>query len=229
MGLSYINGLGEASIARIEEARGHKPFKDLHDFCRRTRLPRRLIETMILAGAMDIWKIERRKLLWQLVRLRYEAEDLDLVLPDDGVELPAMPHVEALAYENALVGVNTGEHPMALYRDWLDSHGILNSTALAGCEHGQIVRAAGLKIMHQSPPTAKGHHFITLEDEYGIMMNVIVRPKVYERYRTVLRGNRLLVIEGEVQQKGGVTNIIARRAASLERSGHLNVDANKAG
>jgi len=43
--------------------------------------------------------------------------------------------------------------------------------------------------------TAKGHLFVTLEDEEGLV-NLIVRPDVYERYRDVLRNAPLLWIEG---------------------------------
>jgi DNA polymerase III alpha subunit len=78
------------------------------------------------------------------------------------------------------------------------------------------VRVAGLVVMHQAPPTAKGHHFITLEDERG-MMNVIVRPQVYERFRLALRGEPLLLIAGEVQRKDGVVNLLAQRAWGLGR------------
>ncbi len=218
IGLSAVHGFGEASTTRIEETRREKPFADLHDFCQRTRLPRRLVENLILVGAMDSWNADRRKLLWQLVRLRYEAEELDLVIPDDGFLLPPMSHVESLSHEQAVVGMTTGEHPMALYREWLDAHSILDSSALAACEHGQIVRVAGMDIMHQAPPTAKGHHFITLDDENG-MMNIIVRPNVYEKYRGVLRGSRLLIVEGEVQQKDKVINILLHRAAQIPYSG----------
>jgi error-prone DNA polymerase len=42
IGLSYVKGLGEASIERIEDERTRKSFEDLSDFCRRTQLPRRL-------------------------------------------------------------------------------------------------------------------------------------------------------------------------------------------
>jgi len=221
LGLSTVNGLGEATTTRIEEVRDEKPFADLHDFCQRTRLPRRLVENLILAGAMDSWSTDRRSLLWRLVRLRYEAEELDLMLPDDSVVLSPMPHAEAMSYENAMVGMTTGEHPMALYREWLDRHDTLDSSALSDFENGQIIRVAGLNVMHQAPPTAKGHHFITLEDENG-MMNIIVRPKVYERYRSVLRSSRLLIVEGEVQQKGNVINILLQRAATLRQAAQSN-------
>jgi error-prone DNA polymerase len=156
-------------------------------------------------------------MLWHLARLHYEPDELDLVILDDGLILPSMLHVESLSYEQSMLGMTVGEHPMERYRDWLDSHGVLNSTDLMACEYGQIVRVAGVDIMHQAPPTAKGHHFITLEDEYG-MMNIIVRPNVYEKHRLVLRTSRMLIVEGEVQRKDNVVNILLARTASIPQS-----------
>jgi error-prone DNA polymerase len=63
-------------------------------------------------------------------------------------------------------------------------------------------------VIHQAPPTAKGFHFITLEDEDG-MMNIIVRPAIYARYRRVLHSARLLLVDGVVEQANGVTNVMA--------------------
>ena len=36
-----------------------------------------------------------------------------------------------------------------------------------------------------------------------------------ERYRPVLRGHQFLLVEGEIQQKENVINILLQRAASL--------------
>jgi DNA polymerase III alpha subunit len=69
-------------------------------------------------------------------------------------------------------------------------------------------------VVHRAPSTAKGHHFVTLEDERGLI-NVIVRPKVYIRYRRILHTARLLIVEGVVQQKGGVTNLVAWRVGLM--------------
>jgi error-prone DNA polymerase len=116
-----------------------------------------------------------------------------------------------MSWEQQVTGLSAGEHPIAPHRAWLNSSGILDSQALADVPAGESVVVAGLKIMHQAPPTAKGIHFITLEDEWS-MINLVVRPDVYQKYRAVWRGERLLIIEGEVQRKDGVINVIARRA-----------------
>jgi len=51
------------------------------------------------------------------------------------------------------------------------------------------------------------------------MMNIIVHPNVYEKYRIVLRTSRLLIVEGEVQRKDNVVNILlSQAAASSHRS-----------
>ena len=68
--------------------------------------------------------------------------------------------------------------------------------------------------MHQSPSTAKEHHFLALEDEAAVI-NVIVHPAVYAEYSTVIRESRLLVVEGTLQKRGGVMNLLVQRVAAM--------------
>ena len=103
---------------------------------------------------------------------------------------------------------------MALYRPQLTARKILDSRALAKQPDGAIVYIAGQVVMHQAPPTAKGHHFVTLEDEYG-MLNVIVRPAIYAIYTQIIRESPLLMVEAELQRKGPVMNLLARRVAPM--------------
>lgn len=71
--------------------------------------------------------------------------------------------------------------------------------------------------MYQAPPTAKNHYFVTLEDSNG-MMNVIVRPDIYEKYWWILLNEPLLTVTGEVQKKGTVINVIAQHITQLTTS-----------
>ncbi|MEJ2752734.1 MAG: hypothetical protein P8169_08695, partial [Chloroflexota bacterium] len=61
---------------------------------------------------------------------------------------------------------------------------------------------------------AKGFHFLTLEDENG-MINVIVRPDVYGRYQNIIRGAHLLLVAGMAQREGVVINLLADSIAPL--------------
>ncbi|MGY8960795.1 MAG: OB-fold nucleic acid binding domain-containing protein, partial [Alphaproteobacteria bacterium] len=56
--------------------------------------------------------------------------------------------------------------------------------------------------------TAKGVIFMTLEDETGTA-NIIVWPKVFEKFRRAVLTARLLKITGRVQREGIVVHVIA--------------------
>jgi error-prone DNA polymerase len=214
LGLNYITGLGEQGAQRIVEARQAQSFTDLADFCRRTRLPRRIVEALIMAGACDGWHRPRRQLLWELGALRYREDELDLSVPGPDVELPPLTRAEAHTAEVGVLGLSTGDHIMAFYRRWLDQQGAQTSATLEGCDDGQRVKVSGHCVVHQAPPTAKGFHFLTLDDEWNLI-NVIVSPGVVVRDGRHLHSGRVLLVEGVVQREGEVINLIAQRVAPL--------------
>jgi hypothetical protein len=43
----------------------------------------------------------------------------------------------------------------------------------------------------------------------------VVRPDVYVRYRKVLRGTSLIIVEGVVERQGTVTNVVARETRPI--------------
>lgn len=215
LGLRYVHGLGEAWRARIVEQRGERPYRDLRDVCRRTRLPRPVVENLIRAGTMDGFGRRRRDLLWDLGGLHYREEGLDVEVPVEPVALPMLTEAERLGWEYELLGLAPSDHVMRLYREQLQAQGVLTSGELEERRHGQTVRLAGLVVVRQQPPTAKGHVFITLEDGEGLV-NLIVRPDVYERYRHALRNAPLLLVEGRLQHEGHVISVLVHRAVALK-------------
>lgn len=76
------------------------------------------------------------------------------------------------------------------------------------------IRVAGLVITRQRPGTASGVIFLTLEDESGIA-NVIVWPKMYERYRRAVISGRLLRVTGQLQREGSVHHLVAWKIEDL--------------
>ncbi len=223
LGLRYIHGLGEAWQERIVERRGNTSYRDLVDFCRRTRLPRQVVENLIRAGAMDALGHQRsdqrgnprRDLLWQLGSLVYQEEGLDIEVPVVPVTLPALDQAERLAWEYELMGLAPGDHVMSLYREVLKAQRVLSSDELATRRDGERVRVAGWAVVRQRPPTAKGHVFITLEDEEGLV-NLIVRPDVYEQHRDVLRNTPLIWVEGRLQREGHAISVLVYRAGPMD-------------
>src|SRR5207247_785016 len=67
----------------------------------------------------------------------------------------------------------------------------------------------------QRPETAKGFIFVLLEDEAG-MVNVIVRPDVYQRHRPAIRSEPLLWVRGKLAKDDGTVNLLAEEVRGLQ-------------
>ncbi len=210
MGLQTVAGIGEQGWVRIKAARADNLFTDLPDFCRRTRLPQTLVSDLIRAGALDELGA-RRQLLWQLGAIDYRPDELPLILPEIPVELPELEAAEQTRWEYELLGLSANGQLMRHYRTALQRVGTLSSTQVKRQANGRKVRVGGMAVVKQSPPTAKGMVFISLEDEFG-MMDLIVRPDVFERFRPLLRHQAFILVEGIVQQAGGAVSVLVTRA-----------------
>jgi len=218
LGFRHVREMGAAHIERVEEESRRGPYRSLQDFCGRTQLPRPAVENLILIGAFDGWGVSRRQLLWQLGLIISEPEHA-LSLEFEGLqpELSEMTEFEDLAAEYRIQGLSQRRHPMELYRKSLVNKAILRSSQLKDMPSGRRVSVAGSVVCRQKPGTAGGHVFLTLEDEEGLI-NVVLRPKVYEKYRSTARMEPLLVVEGLLQKKDGVINIVAERLYPLKRA-----------
>ena len=102
-------------------------------------------------------------------------------------------------------------HPMELLRPniaGLTPHDKLPDAPL------HRISVCGLVITRQRPGTASGVIFLTLEDETGVS-NVVVWPKLYEKYRRAVMGGRLLRVTGFLQREGIVVHVIAQEVEDL--------------
>jgi error-prone DNA polymerase len=209
LGLSYVDGLGERNIERIVQARQAGSYRDLADFCRRSRLSRVLVENLILAGALDCWGMERRRLIWHVGRLRVD-DGLEAPLAEDSPPLAPMTEAEVLWGEYETLGLSAKGQLMETFRERLAIQGVLSSQELEGAREGQRVKVAGVLVIRQAPATAKGFVFLTLEDEWGLI-NIIVRPDVFQSGRAVWSSGLVLIVEGKVQQAHGRVDVLAER------------------
>ena len=70
--LAAIKGVGDAAVEHIVEVRGDRPFESLEDFCLRIDpklLNRRVVESLISAGAFDCFGRDRAELIGGIDRL----------------------------------------------------------------------------------------------------------------------------------------------------------------
>ena len=122
---------------------------------------------------------------------------------------------ERVALDYRITGIPTGPQIMQFYREDLDRRQVLSAIALADHRHGEVVRVAGAIVVKQHPETAKGHVFLSLEDETG-MANIIIRPATYQKFKRVLDSCAAVVVTGPLQQVDGVISVLATRLDGLD-------------
>jgi error-prone DNA polymerase len=223
LGFHLVRGMGEAQRENVERALGEgKPFEDLLDFARRTKLAREPLENLAAGGAFAPWYATRRDAIWALRALdeREARGELGRAMEIDDEPLPqllALTPIERTALDIAATGV-ADVQPIAHFRAELDARRVLAAARLPAMPNNLVCKIGGLVITRQRPGTAKGFVFLTIEDETGLA-NVIVRPDIYERYRRTIRASQCLIVEGVLQKESGVIDMIMKRCWHFDTSG----------
>jgi error-prone DNA polymerase len=225
VGLRYVRGLSRETALQVEaERKANGPFRSLFDFLERTHLKREVVENLITCGAFDSFGMERRELLWQL-GLLYRSEgreakerQLALALPveQDMVPLRPMTDWDRMAADYSILGMSVRYHPMAFLRPGLNES-IISTKMMMRLRDKTPLQLAGMVVVCQQPESAKGFVFLLVEDEFGLA-NVIVRPDLYERQRSVIRGSPFVIVHGTLELRDGTTNIAALGFTPLEVS-----------
>jgi len=219
LGLRYVAGLRQKAGERITAARAAEPFASLQDMVDRAGLHRDELQALAEVGALNAFGLTRRSALWQVERaarprgpLLEDADHEDAARA--GSPLRDMTLQERLASDVRGTGVTVGPHPLILQRGALAARGILRAIDLPRMADGSRVTVAGAVICRQRPGTAKGFMFLTLEDETGLV-NIIVRPDQFERWKDVLVASPVLEIHGFLQSQEGMA-VRALRARPVE-------------
>ena len=218
---------------RIVAARQRRAFTSLEDFARDTGLPKRALILLADADAFRSIGLDRRAALWAVRRL---PDDVPLPLfeiatareqPDEQAQpLPLMPLPEQVVADYQTIRLSLKGHPMEFLRPGFARERVIACASVSDANDRQYVRCAGVVLVRQRPGSAKGVVFMTLEDETGIA-NIVVWPKVMERFRKEVMGARLVLVEGYIQSSPEkVVHLVAERL--FDRSGDLIGLANDA-
>ncbi len=220
MGLRYVRNLGAAEIDRIETARQlGGPFTDARDLAHRTGLPVDALQSLAAAGAWQDLGLKRRQGIWVAGALAEMSPGKLALSP--GLDPPLLVEMSAEEEHRAdlwATGVSS-THPIEFIRSELEGKGCIPvMTALEMKKNGAPVKVGGMVTHRQRPGTARGVIFFNLEDETGLL-NVVVLPEVWTRHRETARRYPAVVIEGRLEYRDGVTNLVAHRFSPLGATG----------
>jgi DNA polymerase-3 subunit alpha len=243
-GLAAIKNVGEAAMESILTARaGAGAFQTLGDFCARVDLRlvnRRVIESLIKAGAFDALGLPRAHLLAQCdlaletgqrqQRDRAEGQGsfFDLLPPAPPAPRASEPAVavvpewdddQRLAYEKDVLGFYISGHPLARFEGVAESLGVTSTAELAGRGHGARVTVFGHVTALKETATKSGSRmaFLTLEDMTGTV-EVTVFPEPYKAAAPSLRGREPVVVRGRVDDGDKGRVVLAEEVRLLEQA-----------
>ncbi|MDX8467780.1 error-prone DNA polymerase [Mesorhizobium sp. VK23B] len=222
LGFRQIKGLSEERMEAAVARRGDG-YRSVRDLWLRSGLDVGEIERLAEADAFRSLGLDRRSALWEVRALdgRSAAEKLPLFDQpslslrelEPETKLPKMPLGEHVVHDYRSLGLSLKQHPVAFLRERLTRAGITPNASLPSVRDGRRVSVAGLVLVRQRP--GKGNAiFITLEDEKAIA-NVIIWPRVFDRFRSVVMGARFIRVTGKLQQESDVIHIVADRIEDL--------------
>jgi DNA polymerase-3 subunit alpha len=125
---------------------------------------------------------------------------------------------EKLAFEKEFLGIYLTSHPQMANLLKVKSETSHTIDLLEEEIEGQAVKVGGIiettrKIFTKK--TGAEMAFISIGDEKGLTVECVIFPKIYDRYRSLINKDSLVVIEGKIDTKNDRPVIIAEKLSTI--------------
>jgi DNA polymerase III subunit alpha len=240
-GLSAVRNVGGGAVAQIIDARSAKGgFVSFTDFCREVDpgvLHKKMLESLILAGAFDALGYTRRGLLGGYEKIatpiladrRAEAAGQESFF--GGGIAPALEIDESilggeefeksqfLTYEKQMLGQFVTDHPLLAVRERLEARTDREISELPSLGDGDLVRIGGIVTALARRFSRKGEPYVIfrLEDLAG-GVQVVGFPSVYERTQDLIAPDRIVLVKGRIDLRGRELQVVASEIGELDGS-----------
>lgn len=238
-GMGAVKGVGAAAVEAVMQAaselgRGFTDLFDLCEHCDLQRVNRKVLESLIHAGALDFLPGDRATLLANLERaLVYgqkavrerEGGQASLFGGTATVTLkpalqPVAPYdpLVQLSLERRAVGFFLSGHPFAEYQELIDSLPVAAVRAAAACGEGTWVDLAGVVTSFRNARDKHKRLYARLhfEDRSG-MIEVVVYARLYAETADLVASDSIMVIGGRIQVRSdGQREVVAERLTPID-------------
>ncbi len=233
-GLAGIKGVGEKAAEEIVKARREKgDFEELYDFCEKVDLRvvnKKVIESLIKAGAFDFCKKSRASLLSTLDRAMKAAQSVQnsSAMPslfgekhskpqriyEDKGEFPDRIKLEL---ERSAIGFYFSGHPLDGLKEICPLE-LKMSQKLPSVQDKQTVRFAGIITSVEMRRTQRGDRWASVEvSDLEGFIRVLIFPNVFSQVSELISEGSAVAVEGEVKQEENGVSVIARHVRLLEK------------
>lgn len=232
-GLLAVKNVGIPLAEAMVQERQTTGYVDLYDFCARLRdkgLNRKGLESLILAGGLDVFTTHRASLIASIDQAFDYAEKAVKQAADSQVRLfanhidkpeliesPPFELAEKLRFEKEALGFYLSAHPLDQFQKVLSQITYQSMKEAQRQANQATVRIAGFVVGARHIKTKKNEPMVFLllsgRDD---TLEVIVFPKIYKKQPAYYEEDHYLLIEGELQKEEQSTKMIARKVKSLE-------------
>ncbi|MBT4099891.1 MAG: DNA polymerase III subunit alpha [Gemmatimonadetes bacterium] len=241
-GLAAIKNVGQGAAQSIVDGRVQDgPYEDLFKFCERLDLRavnRRVVESLTAAGGLDEFGGGHRAQMLEVLDLalrhaqtvqeergrgQFSLFGGDSSAPEIEQQL-TFPQVEPwteteqLAYERDLLGFYVTSHPLSRFERDLRMFATPLSEASSGND-GEAIRVGGLITRISTSSDRRGNTiaFVTIEDLKGTT-DIVFFADAYEASRDLLVNDRVILVEGRLNERKGMMSILVDTAIGLEEA-----------
>lgn len=217
LGLRQVKGFSLASYQQLQKAKPNHGFTHPNQL-KHIGLNRKDLELLASANAMQSITNNRYQTRWAMMD---SLSDLPLFsdLHDSVQSIRAPSESQNLLEDYSSTGLSLTTHPITL----LDKAGKLGRftrmTDLTTKPHQSMVTVTGVVTGRQSPGTAAGVTFFTLEDDTG-NINVVVWKATARAQKDAYLTSKILQVKGILEREGEVTHVIAGRLIDLTEQMH---------
>ena len=218
LGFRLIKGLSQVSAGKILESRESRVvWGSFREFCDDVELARDDITALAAARLFDEFGQSRPDALWQAEAAPFKPL---LDATDDSIDWRREETFETIQKDFRAFRTSLEAHPVEVIKKgrWpfsvpLDK--FRSSDQLIGLSADIDVFAFGMVLIKQSPGTAKGMVFVTLEDEAGFF-NLAFTPQVYKRHYRAVDQEPFLCVVGRLQRVNESHSILVKRVFEMK-------------
>ncbi len=223
LGFRLVRGLAETAAENIIDYRARvDQWPEFAQFVRDAGLARDEVTALAGCNLFEDFQLSRSDALWQA-----EAAPFKPMLDAQDAAIDWLPEsaMEKIQKDFRAFKTSLGPHPAAVIRrkQWQYPVAVdkfVRADRLLELPVDSDVFVFGMVLVKQSPGSAKGMVFVTLEDETGYI-NLAFTPQVYARHYRLVDQQPFLCVVGKLQRQNESHSVLVKRVFAIDPAAKL--------